>query len=289
MLLLSWNVRYQGLSKRLEAVASAIGSVEPHIVTLQEVYSKTALDLTNALHRCGLPYVWHSHDPPCGDREVAKPYHCVIASCWPLATPPAGDAWRSRAPFPELLGRVLIRTATGDIDVLTVHIPSGAKHGWRKIDTFEVLARALRRGGDAPRILTGDFNEPRLFLTSGQIVAFRGDLIDEEGAVSIARGVKQGRPVSDWSKGVRSVLAATDRHGLRDAYRDRHGLEVATPVTHRVRRLPRCFDHTLVSRHFSVMECGYHHQWRRQNLSDHSAMWAELRLRGEVPPLTHWE
>ena len=156
MLLLSWNVRYQGLPRRLEAVASAIGSVEPHIVTLQEVYSKSAFDLTNALHGCGLPYVWHSHDPPCRDREVTKPYHCVIASRWPLDTPPAGDAWRSRAPLPELLGRVLVRTAAGDIDVLTVHIPSGAKHGWWKIDTFEVLARALRGAGDTPRILTGD-------------------------------------------------------------------------------------------------------------------------------------
>lgn len=262
--------------------------MEPDVVTLQEVPSKRASHVSEALNGCGLGRLWHSHEPPCGHREAQKPYHCVIASRWPLTAAPGDDAWRSTAPFPELLGRVMVKAPAGDIDVLTVHIPSGAKHGWRKIDTFETLARALRRGGDSPRILTGDFNEPKLVLSSGEIVTF-GDDLDEDGAVLISRRRKEGRPVSDWFSGVRSVLAGRDRHGLRDAYRDRHGFTVATPVTHRVRNLPRCFDHTFVSRHFSVIDCGYHHEWRRRKLSDHSAMWAELRLRAELPPLTKWE
>ena len=120
-------------------------------------------------------------------------------------------------------------------------------------------------------------------------MTFGRDDLDEDGAVLTSRGRKEGRPVSDWSNGVRSVLAGSDQHGLRDAYRDRHGFTVATPVTHRVRRLSRCFDHTFVSRHFSVVDCGYHHEWRRRKLSDHSAMWAQLRLRAELPPLTNWE
>ena len=40
MYLLSWNVRYMGLPKRLEIVADAIASTEPDIVTLQEVSSR---------------------------------------------------------------------------------------------------------------------------------------------------------------------------------------------------------------------------------------------------------
>ena len=293
MYLLSWNVGQLGASKRIEAVANAIGSSEPDIVTIQEVRSRHASTVAEALQGCGLEHVWHSHDPPpCRGREVQKAYHCLIASRWPLAGPHGGDAWRCAAPFPETLGRVAVRTPTVDINVFTAHIPHGSGHGWKKIDTFETLALALRRGTDSPRILTGDFNEPKTFLSSGQLLTFAGEQVDADGSISAScEWWKHRRPREDWSKGVRSVLADASRHGLRDAYRARHGFAVATPVTHRVTKGkgPRCFDHTFVSRHFEVVECGYHHEWRRERWSDHSAMWTKLRLRTEVPPLENWE
>ena len=294
MHLLSWNVDQLGSSKRIEAVANAIGSTEPDIITLQEVRSRNASTVADTLQGCGLEHVWHSHDPaPCRGREVQKAYHCMIASRWPLTGPLGGDAWRCGAPFPETLGRVAVRTPTADIDVFTAHIPHGSGHGWKKIDTFETLALALRRGTDSPRILTGDFNEPRTFLSSGQLLTFAGERVRADGSISaLSEWWKRRRPREDWSNGVRSVLADTSRHGLRDAYRTRHGFAVATPVTHRVTKGkgPRCFDHTFVSRHFEVVECGYHHEWRRERWSDHSAMWAKLRLRTEeVPPLENWE
>ena len=293
MYLLSWNVDQLGASKRLAAVANAIASTAPDIVTLQEVRSQHATKVAEALEGCGLEHVWHSHaPPPCSDREVQKKYHCVIASRWPLIDPPGGDAWRCPAPFPEVLGRILVKTPAGDIDIFTAHIPHGSGHKWKKIDTFETLALALRSGSDSPRILTGDFNEPRKFLGSGQILTFGEKEVNADGVISAPRGTWRGRPHADWSEGVRSVLADTSRHGLRDAYRDRHGFAVATPVTHRVNRGKeprRCFDHTFVSRHFEVVDCGYHHEWRRQKWSDHSAMWTKLRLRTEFPPLDNWE
>ena len=293
MYLLSWNVDQLGASKRLAAVANAIASTAPDIVTLQEVRSQHATKVAEALQGCGLQHVRHSHDPPpCSDREAKKAYHCVIASRWPLVDLPGGDAWRCPVPFPEVLGRVMVKAPAGEIDVFTAHIPHGSGHGWKKIDTFETLALALRSGSDSDRILTGDFNEPKLFLSSGQFLTFAEKQVNAAGVMSAPRGRRRGRPLADWSEGVRSVLADTSRHGLRDAYRDRHGFAVATPVTHRVTRGKeprRCFDHTLVSRHFEVVDCGYHHEWRRQNWSDHSAMWTKLRLRTELPPLVNWE
>lgn len=291
MHLLSWNVRQLGSSRRIEAVASAINSAGPDVVTLQEVLSTDAGEVAGALRSCGLEHVWHSHDPPpCSDREVAKKYHCLIASRWPLTDPPGSDTWRSTAPFPETLGRMMVGAPTGDIDVFTAHIPSGIRHRWKKIDTFETLARALHGGTDSPRILTGDFNEPKAFLSSGQFLTFAPERVDAHGSIVAPRGKLSGRPRTDWSHGVRAVLAGTSRHGLRDAYRARHGFAVATPVTHRVTRgKPRCIDHTFVSRHFEVVDCGYHHGWRRKRWSDHSAMWTMLRLRTELPPLEHWE
>ena len=215
----------------------------------------------------------------------------MIASRWPLIAPLEGDAWRCSAPYPEVLGRVTVKAPAGDIDVFTAHIPHGSGHKWQKIDTLETLALALRRGGDSPRILTGDFNEPKQFLSSGQFLTFAEKKVSAGGVMSAPQGQVHGGPRADWSEGVRSVLADTSRHGLRDAYRDRHGFAVATPVTHRVTRGDgrRCFDHTFVSRHFEVVDCGYHHEWRRQKWSDHSAMWTKLRLRTELPPLINWE
>ena len=291
MYLLSWNVDQLGGLKRIEAVARAIDSTEPDIVTLQEVRSNRTSKVAEALQRCGLGHVWHSHDPPpCSDREVEKGYHCVIASRWPVIAPPGGDTWRCPAPFPEVLGRVKVGAPAGGIDVFTAHIPHGSGHGWKKIDTFETLALALRGGDDSPRILTGDFNEPKLFLSSGQFLTFAEKEVSADGVMAAPRGQRSGRPRADWSKGVRSVLADTSRHGLRDAYRDYHGFAGTTPVTHRVSKgnSRRCFDHTFVSRHFEVVDCGYHHEWRRQRWSDHSAMWTKLQLRIQVPPLVRW-
>ena len=284
MHLISWNVRYQGLSKRIEVVTNAVASERPDVVTLQEVESKSATALVAALEAGGVGHIWHSRH---GDGR----YHCVIASRWPLVTAPGGDDWRADAPFPQLLGRVVVQTPTGDVDVFTAHVPNDSRHGWKKIETFEVLAQALCAGGDVPRVLTGDFNEPRAFLDSGQMVTFAGERDDVDGVMSIPDWEWKGRSLADWSAGVRSVLAGRSLHGLRDAYRDCHGVGVATPVTHRVLRggRPCCFDHTLVSRHFEVVACGYHHEWRREGWSDHSAMWVRLRLGTSHPALLEWQ
>lgn len=291
MHLLSWNVDQLGAATRIKTVADEIALTSPDIVTLQEVRSKNASSVAEALRACGLAHVWHSHDPPpCSDRDVKMGYHCVIASRWPVSDPPGGDAWRCSASFPEVLGRVTVDSPEGKVDVFTAHIPNGARYGWKKIETFETLALALRSAGDHPRVLTGDFNEPMRFLSSGQFLTFAETKVTADGAMAPPRGHRHGRPRADWSSGVRSVLADTSRHGLRDAFRDRHGFEVEAPVTHRVSKggAPRCFDHTFVSRHFEVVGSGYHHAWQRLKCSDHSAMWTKLRLRTAVPPLDPW-
>ena len=88
-----------------------------------------------------------------------------------------GDKWRRSAPFPELLGRATVAAPDGETDVFTAHVPNGAGNGWKKIDTFNVLSDALRRGDDSPRVLTGDFNEPQQFRRSGQIVTDRKSVV----------------------------------------------------------------------------------------------------------------
>lgn len=300
MLLLSWNVRFQSLPGRLQNVIEAIRSASPDVVTLQEVKTSLADDVAGRLADIGLVHAYCSGKdaPPTAMRErppirnlKRKTYQCLIASRWPVTA--AGNRWRRRAPYPEMLARAKVSVPDEqDIDLFTAHIPNGSGNGWRKIDTFNVLSATLRRQKDAPRILTGDFNEPKRFRQSGQIVPF-GEKIYGDGGTSI-RGwqTKFGvrRPNKERVNGVRSVLAGASQHGLRDAYRDLHGFETATPVTHRTtRNNPRCFDHTFVSRHFAVVDCGYYHEWRKKGWSDHSAMWTRLSFREKLPKLVEWE
>ncbi len=202
-------------------------------------------------------------------------HQCLIASQWEL-TP--DDIGRPReAPYPESLGRATVAVpGKRDIDVFTAHIPNGSGNGWRKIDTFHVLAAELRRASDLPRILTGDFNEPKQFRESGKIVTWRGK--SSTGRWRDKFGDE--RPLIEWRNGVCAVLKGKSQHGLSDAYRDCHGIQPPDLSTWR----NYCYDHTFVSRHFEVLDCGYYHNWRHQlELSDHSPMWTELRLRADVP------
>ncbi|MCY4598233.1 MAG: endonuclease/exonuclease/phosphatase family protein [Bryobacterales bacterium] len=275
MLILSWNVNRRRPGDHI----AKIKSVRPDIVTLQEVKRNLADDWADHLKNIGLVHHYRS-----GNKALALSHQCLIASRWNL-TP--NDICRPREPpYPESLDRATVSVpGEGDIDLFTAHIPNGSGNGWRKIDTFQVLAAELRRANDSPRILTGDFNEPKRFEESGQIVTFEGGA-HEDGRTNTGHWCDQfgvERPLKEWSEGVLSVLDGESQHGLRDAYRDLHGFEKPIPVTYGTRTNPRCFDHTFVSRHFDVLECDYHHEWREQELSDHSPMWARLRLRTDQP------
>ena len=252
MLLLSWNVRFRKPCFRVEENRSLIENIEsarPDIVTLQEVKLDFADGWAVELKKSGLRHHYRS-----GYDAHEKSYQCLIASRWQVK--PDDIGWRRNAPFPELLGRATVSVRDeGDIDVFTAHIPNGEGHGWKKIDTFHVLSAELRQANDSPRILTGDFNEPRLFQRSGRIETFgegtygvggtcTGTYCDEDG---------DERPLIEWTNGVLSVLGGVSHHGLRDAYRDRHGFEtpplihIARAQTHDVSTIPSSQDISMFS------------------------------------------
>ncbi len=293
MRLLSWNVKFNTLPKNLHLVVKAIGAVKPDLVTLQEVKSELADEMAKCLAGLGLKHSLNSgKDAPDNPKwliKYKKKYQCLIASKWPLS--PVDDTWRKGAPYPEILGRAMIELPEGDVELFTVHIPNGSGNGWSKIDTFNVLLAALREGNDSPRILTGDFNEPREFRSSGQVVTW-GENIDKNGVPYLCKewadGYGRRGSGKEWDDPVRSVLAGASRHGLRDAYRALHGF-ARTPVTHVTKGSPKCYDHTFVSRHFDLKACGYCHKYRKSGVSDHSPMWTELELNADLPPLVLWD
>ena len=280
MLILSWNVNF----RRPKKLIAKIEAKEPDIVTLQEVSRASADDWVKRLSGIGLVDCHLT-----GEDVSKKRYRCLIASRWKVT--PDDSGWRDDAPFPELLGRATVSVPDGgEIDVFTAHIPNGSGNGWKKIDTFHVLSAKLRGASDSPRILTGDFNEPKAFQRSGEIVTFIEETHEVGGTPGKAFIGKCGekRPRVEWTNGVLSVLGGVSHHGLRDAYRDRRGFQWPTPVTYcTTHGNPRCFDHTFVSRHFEVLDCGYYHKWRHPlKLSDHSPMWTRLRLRKGITDLS---
>ena len=79
------------------------------------------------------------------------------------------------------------------IEFITAHIPNGSGYGWIKIEHFRALTEAIISAPDCPRILSGDFNEPQAFMTSGQIVSFEGK-IKENGGVNVSGQYSKNTP-----------------------------------------------------------------------------------------------
>jgi endonuclease/exonuclease/phosphatase family metal-dependent hydrolase len=279
--LLSWNVRWQGFGARIERVVEAIVAQKPDIVTLQEVPAKNAANVEGRLRDSGLELAYFWQGTLTSNGATVK-HGVLIASRWPVK---ARRRWAKAARYPDLFGRALVAVPDiGDVDVVTAHIPNGSANGWVKVEHLQLLGQALLGAPDLPRILSGDFNEPREFRASGQIVPF-GVTPREDGSLSASGNYTKGLPDGevrqrvDWARAVWGVLSR-HAHGLSNVIEARHGL-VPMPVTHVVSGSTRCFDHAFVSGHFEVVDAGYHHEWRspESHLSDHSALWATLRWR----------
>ena len=101
MKLLSWNVNFRPPVDRTGDRAAKIKSIEPDIVTLQEVKLEFADEWVDELEKIRLPYHYLS-----GEYVPTASYQCLIASHWELT--PDNFRWRSEAPYPELLGRATV-------------------------------------------------------------------------------------------------------------------------------------------------------------------------------------
>ena len=280
MLVVSWNINsIRGAGNdRLARIISLLQKVDPDLVLLQEVGHPGSLPsrLQEGLGNASLPYFAYSGEA--GSNE--KRYGCVVASKWPVKRIPTG--WAPGVRWPQLLASVVLVTPWGEWDIFVAHIPNGSGNGWHKIATFESLALGLGGSATRPRILGGDFNEPKRVLSSGEIVPFGG--IQNADGTFHWEGErfhpKSGdeHPRMRWRNGVLSILGQDVLHGLRHVWFDRHGYsEVTTHVTKNLSG--RFFDHLLVSEHFVVVDAGYHDAgWRTDGPSDHSAAWARVEL-----------
>ena len=131
--------------------------------------------------------------------------------------------------------------------------------------------RAGLAARDGPRVLCGDLNTPRREHPDGTVWSFARD----------GRGRLREERAGFWDAAELGVVPGLRELGFADAFRALHGYAERSP-SWTFRRISGHgggwrLDHVLCSAELEPVTCAYHHAWRDDDLSDHSALEADLR------------
>lgn len=262
--LITWNVARR--SSRIVEQATALAGRAPDVVALQEVTRRTLPLWRGAFELLGLPHVRCSLDDARPALESARRTTGVmLASRTPL--------WDARGafamPWRETALGATTETPRGPVEIYSVHVPNAA-NGLVKVRSLQALRRGLEAAERAPRVLCGDLNTPRRELPNGQVISFARD----------SRGRLRPERGTEWDAAELGVVPGLRELGYRDAYRALHGYATPEP-SWTWRRIAGHdggwrIDHIFASTQLRPLACLYHHAWRDLELSDHSALEADL-------------
>jgi exonuclease III len=254
MILLSWNVA--GRATRAAEQAELVAGAGADVVCIQEVTPRTAAVWQEGLSAAG--YSVALAELPRA-RESSRPLGVLTAARSSLSLRPVADV-----PWPE---RVLAAVVDG-VEVVNVHSPISPKPGLAKVLTHEAVFRHVAQGA-GPRLICGDLNTPRREHPDGTVWTFART---RNGVLRPERGER-------WDAAETALIRGLEPHGLRDAFRARHGHELKEVSWTWPRGGGYRLDHLIVSEQIGVEECEYLHDWRtRLKLSDHSPLRAELSV-----------
>jgi len=261
--LITWNVARR--AQALAAQAAAVAGREPDVLALQEVTARTLPLWEAACATIGLPHVACSLAAADAAREPAGPRRTGVL----LA---AGEPFE---PLHGLLGvpwaESAIAARVAGIEVHCVHVPNAANGEIKPRTLAAVRAGLAARSG--PRVLCGDLNTPRRELPDGAVWSFARD----------GRGRMREERAGFWDEAELGVVPGLRELGFADAFRALHGDGLREPswVWRRISghgggwRL----DHVFCSAELRPVACAYHHEWRDDGLSDHSALEADVEPR----------
>ena len=254
MVLACWNV--SGRLSRLGEQAARLLEVDPDVLCLQEVTRSSAPRWRALLEAQGYHVLSADLDSA---GQPKRPLGVLTASRVELRPVPVEGV-----PWPE---RVLAARLAGTLEVVNVHSPISPKPDLAKVRTHEAVFAHLACDAGHPRLVCGDLNTPRREHPDGSVWTFArtrtGNLRPERG--------------ERWDRAESALVRGLEPFGFRDAFRELHGHELKEyswqwPHTNGGYRL----DHLIVSEEIPVRGCRYRHDWRKEGLSDHSALVAEL-------------
>ena len=265
MRIISWNInrRVKDNPEQLQALQT----YNPDIVALQEVMKNALPNISDGLRRFGLVHIEESVE--LATQEGNQYSGELIASRWPLERFPSHIF---DIPYPELAVSVLVDSPWGNFEVHTIHIPNGSGAGWDKITTCEgIFNRQIQQSGTS-QIICGDLNTPQAETPDGQIVTWGQELLNGKATVW---GKWKGDTGERWDRGERNLLQGLSAIDVVDIFRALHGYNIQEFSYYRDKKDKTSgvrFDHILASRYLNPITCRYIHEWREQNLSDHSAI-----------------
>lgn len=264
--LITWNVA--GRRAALPDQARALAERDPDIVALQEVTRGTLPLWSHAFGLMGLPHVRASAvTDKAADGRAGRRTLVMVGSRHALA--PVDEPLN--LPRPESALSTRAETADGELEIHCAHVPNAA-NGWVKAETLQAVRRGLAVPSGIPRVLCGDLNTPRRELPDGTTISFARD----------SRGRLRPERGPQWDAAELGVVPGLRDLGYRDAYRTLHGYNDRSPSWTWKRIAGHDggwrLDHVFLSSGLLPLACRYHHDWREQGLSDHSALEADLEL-----------
>jgi exonuclease III len=259
--LITWNVNRR--VSVLAAQAAALAGREPDVVALQEVTARSWPLWRAALETIGLPHALCSLDEADPARQpITRRRTGVVIAAREIARDDSLPV-----PWPE----TTLAARIEGVVVHAVHVPNAA-NGWIKPDTLAAL-RAGLEAESGPRVLCGDLNTPRREKPDGTVISFARDTRER---LRPERGDR-------WDSAELGVVPGLGDLGFADAFRTVHGYGSKEPSWVWQRhgggwRLDHVFAAGL-----DVEAAVYHHDWRDDGLSDHSALEADLRPPQPLP------
>jgi exodeoxyribonuclease III len=190
--------------------------------------------------------------------ERRRPLGVLTAARAPIRRLPSPDV-----PWPERLLCCLV----DDVEVVNLHSPIAPALDLAKIRTHEAVAAYLANRSRGARVLCGDLNTPRRELPDGDVMTFA---FDSAGRLRPERGER-------WDRAERALVhRLRAEHGWVDAFRVLHGYEHREASwTFPHDRGGWRLDHVLAL-DLQPQAATYAHEWRRDGLSDHSALVVDL-------------
>jgi exonuclease III len=257
VLLLCWNVA--GKRRRVPEQLEKVAALAVDVVCLQEVIGSAAEAWVRGLQDAGWPHAAVGDPRPALADGRTRPRMTLTAAKTEFELVAVDGL-----PWPE---RVLA-TRHGELEIVNVHSPVSPSPGLAKVLTHEAVHAHLA-AGSGPRLACGDLNTPRKEHPDGRVWTFARD---RYGRLRADRGER-------WDAAELAVLRGLEEHGFRDAFRALYGLERRELSW----EWPRWgggyrLDHLIASGDVEVLELSYLHEWRRDGLSDHSALQARIEV-----------